>query len=127
MQRRTFFKTVFGGLGAAVAPSALAVRHRRTLIQESPIAGFQFYSGTAVWPRLDIGQVVDLVREPWNIHDGDAVAVFYGGAQIGYVPRAENRAVAQLLDRGDKLEARITRLMVAEDPWQRIRIAISLA
>ena len=127
MKRRTFFQYLLGGLGAAVALPVRATRARLNLIQESPVAGFQFYAGAEVWPSLQVGHALDLVRESENIHDPDAVAVYYQGAQLGYIPRAENDAVARLLDRDERLEARITRLKVEEDPWQRIRIGISRA
>ena len=67
-----------------------------------------------------------LVREPDNIHDPNAVAVYFHEEQLGYVPRVENTAIAQMLDRGEHLEASITQLTVDENPWQRIRIGISL-
>jgi hypothetical protein len=126
MKRRTFFKLLFGGLGAALAAPVLGAEGRRVLIQESPIAGFQFHSGEAVWPWLRVGQALRLVREPWNIHDSDAVAVYYRGAQIGYVPRAENSAVARMMDRGERIEANIVELSGDENPWNRIHIGISV-
>jgi hypothetical protein len=42
------------------------------------------------------------------------------------VPRAENRAVAQMLDRGENLKATITKMSEGEDPWERVRFSISL-
>jgi hypothetical protein len=93
-------------------------------IQESPIAGFQFHRGEAVWASLNVGDALKLIREPSNDNDPDAVAVYFCGEKLGYVPRAENSAVSQMLDRGENLEARISRLLVDDDPWQRIRITI---
>ena len=93
-------------------------------IQESPIAGFQFHRGEAVWASLSVGDALKLVREPANDNDPDAVAVYFRDEQLGYVPRAENSAVSQMLDRGEKLVARISRLQMSDDPWQRIRITI---
>jgi hypothetical protein len=126
MKRRTFFKLLFGGLGAAVVAPALGAEGRRVLIQKSPIAGFQFHSGEDVWPWLRVGQALELVRESWNIHDSNAIAVYYRGAQIGYVPRAENSAVARMMDRGERIEANIVELFDDENPWNRIHIGISL-
>lgn len=127
MKRRTFFKRLFGGLGAAAAGAAIAVETRSVLIQESPIAGFQFHQGNAIWPSLSVGAGLKLVREPQNIHDADAVAVYFQNEMLGYVPRGENSAIAQMLDRGESLAASVSRLQVADDPWERIRFNVFLA
>jgi hypothetical protein len=57
---------------------------------------------------------------------GDAVAVYFKTKKLGYVPRAENRVVAQMLDRGEYLEANISELWASENPWERILINITL-
>ena len=126
MQRRTFFRRLFGSVGAAVASKSVGTEDRSVLIQESPIAGFQFHRGDAMWPSLIVGQELRLVRESSNTHDPDAVAIYFQEEQLGYVPRGDNRAIAQMLDRGESLEARISKLLVDGDPWERIRITITL-
>jgi hypothetical protein len=126
MKRRTFFRRLFGGLGAAVTTPAVGADDRAVLIQESPIAGFQFHRGDAIWASLGVGEKLALVRESPNTHDPDAVAVYFQDDKLGYVPRAENSAIAQMLDRGETLEARISKLMIEEDPWERIRFTVSL-
>jgi hypothetical protein len=54
------------------------------------------------------------------------VAVYFQTNKLGYVPRTENIAIAQMLDRGKKLEARMSRLLTEENPWERVRIAVFL-
>jgi hypothetical protein len=126
MKRRTFFQRLFGSLGVAVASPVAVAASRPVLIQESPLAGFQFYRGDAIWPSMIVGAQLDLVREPNNSHDTNAVAVYFKKDKLGYVPRGENGAVAQMLDRGEKLVAKIVRLTVDEDPWQRVRFDVFL-
>ena len=126
MKRRTFFQRLFGSLGAAATGAAIAVETRSVLIQESPVAGFQFHQGDAIWPLLAIGAGLKLVREPENIHDADAVAVYFQNEMLGYVPRGENSAIAQMLDRGENLVTSISKLQVADDPWERIRFNVFL-
>ena len=126
MKRRTFFRRLFGSLGAAVTTPAVGADDRAVLIQESPIAGFQFHQGDAIWSSLAVGAALKLVREPKNTHDPDAVAVYFQDEMLGYVPRAENSAIAQMLDRGETLEASISKLVIEEDPWERIRFTVSL-
>lgn len=94
------------------------------LLQDSPLAGFQYHAGKTLWPQLQVGDVLDLVREPDNPHDAKAVRVEWRGHKLGYVPRRENADVARMLDRGQPLTARITRLAEVRDPWSRLRFEI---
>jgi hypothetical protein len=126
MKRRTFFRNLFGSLGAVAVSPTIGADNRSVLIQESAIAGFQFHRGDAIWGSLAVGARLSLVREPSNAHDPDAVAVFFKQEMLGYVPRAENRAVAQMLDRGENLKATITKMSEGEDPWERVRFSVSL-
>jgi hypothetical protein len=94
------------------------------LLQDSPLAGFQYHAGKAVWPQMRVGDALTLVREPDNRHDARAVRVEWQGRKIGYVPRRENADVARLMDGGQQLAARITRLADVRDPWSRVRFEI---
>ncbi len=96
----------------------------RMLVQSSPLAGFQFHAGKALWDQLKVGAPLTLVREPENPHDRNAVRVDWQGHTLGYVPRRENQAVAMHMDRGGRVEARISRLSLQRDPWQRIEFEI---
>jgi len=96
------------------------------LVQDSPLAGSQYHAVADVWPQLKVGDRLTLVREADNRHDRRAVRVDWNGHVLGYVPRAENRAVAAALDRGEHLEARITALRDEREPWRRIAFAVYL-
>jgi hypothetical protein len=96
----------------------------RMLVQNSPLAGFQYYAGRALWQQIKVGDPLDLVREPENPHDRNAVRVEWRGSKLGYLPRAENRAVAAELDRGTRLAARVAHLREDRSPWRRIGIDI---
>lgn len=96
----------------------------KVLVQSSPLAGFQFYAGRELWDEMKPGDALALVREPDNPHDAHAVRVEWRGRRLGYLPRAENRAVAAEMDRGGRVEGRIARLNRHVDPWRRIRIEV---
>ena len=98
----------------------------RILVQSSPLAGSQYYAMAEVWHLIRPGDRLTLVREPGNRHDRNAVRVDWNGQQIGYVPRAENRAVARALDAGETLEARVARLRDDPNPWRRVEIEVYL-
>lgn len=101
------------------APRSLA-QQVRIVVQSSPLAGFRYHDAAAVWSELKAGDPLELVREPANVHDTNAVRVEWRGRMLGYVPRAENAAVAWALDRGEPLQARISRLR--EHPNPRLRV-----
>ena len=110
----------------AVAAQVHAQTSARILVQSSPLAGFQFHEGKALWDRMNPGDALTLVREPDNAYDPRAVRVDWQGHKLGYVPRKENEAVARQMDRGNLLEARIVKLQKHRDPWKRIEFEVYL-
>lgn len=94
------------------------------LLQDSPLAGFQYHEGKQFWDEMKVGDELTLVREPENPYDAKAIRVDWRGHKLGYVPRRENNDIARLMDRGTRLEARISRLAESRDPWQRVRFEI---
>jgi len=94
------------------------------LVQNSPLAGFRYGEGAAVWPLLQLGDELQLVRETQNPHDPDAVRVDWRGRRLGYVPRRQNAALAWGLDRGTQLRARVSRLAEHPNPARRIEFEV---
>ena len=106
--------------------SAGAAESVSILVQSSPLAGSQYHALDAVWTQIRPGDRLTLTREAHNRHDRNAVRVDWNGQPLGYLPRRENRAVAQALDAGQTLEARVARLRDAPDPWQRVLLDVYL-
>jgi len=98
----------------------------RFLVQSSPLAGFRYHAAAEVWPELRVGDVLELLREPDNPHDAAAVSVSWRGRRLGYVPRRQNAAVAWALDRGERLQARISRLREHPNPARRMELEVFL-
>jgi hypothetical protein len=96
----------------------------RILVQSSPLAGIQFYTAKEWWAEMHVDDRLQLVREPDNRHDANAIRVEWKGHKLGYVPRRENQAVAQEMDRGAHLEAGISKLQRHRSPWQRLKMDI---
>jgi hypothetical protein len=125
-----------GELGPALAaptltptpapPLAAQTLLLRSLLQTSPVAGFQFHAGEVVWAQMRPGDSLALVRESQNRYDQRAVRLEWNGEKIGYVPRVDNAAISQLLDRDACLDAVITELRESADPWERIEFAVYL-
>ena len=96
----------------------------RVLVQQSPLAGSQYYAVGEQWQALQVGDHLDLIREPDNRHDRNAIRVEWRGQQLGYVPRASNRSIAAALDAGDRLSARVSSVSDNKNPWQRVAFEV---
>lgn len=108
-------------LVASTAGLAGAVR---ILVQSSPLAGFRYYAGEALWQEMREGDRLKLIREADNPHDAHAVRIEWRGQKLGYLPRAENRAVAAVMDKGEAIDARVAKLRQHRNPWQRVLIEV---
>lgn len=127
MSRRTFLKSLAAfACGVAFPAAAHAVSQGKTwkTLQTSPLAGFQYHYGEYLWPKLVTGQQLTLVREAANRFDDRAVRIDWQCHKIGYLPRTDNAAVSQLLDRGETLEAVIVGLESSSNPWNRVRVEV---
>jgi hypothetical protein len=96
----------------------------RLLVQSSPLAGFNYHQAPGVWRGMRVGDVLRLEREPDNAYDGRAVRVEWQGHKLGYVPRAHNAALAWAMDRGEVLDARVSRLQPHRNPRKRIEFEV---
>ena len=109
---------------ALVVATAAHAQSVRLLVQSSPLAGYRYHDAAAVWKELAVGDRLDLVREPANAHDANAVRVEWRGRKLGYVPRAENSALAWAMDRGEAVTARISALRERRNPRLRIEFEV---
>lgn len=125
MSRRSFLKNLAALTGGfAWLDSAHAHPVKRKILQMSPVAGFQYYAGDAVWSDIVVGQSVQLMREKENRYDERAVRVDWHGQKLGYLPWSDNAAVSQLLDCGERLEAVIVDLVESSTPWGRGKLEV---
>jgi len=92
------------------------------------IAGFAYYDGLDVIDQLRLGTKVSLQSEPENPYDPEAVAIYYKGLKLGYVPRYKNAMLSQLLyfGHGKILQARICSRDLSQHPERQFRIVIRL-
>jgi hypothetical protein len=106
------------------ASEAVPAGSVRILVQSSPLAGSQYYRLDQLQENIRVGDALELVREPDNRHDKNAVSVRWRGQALGYLPRKENRAVAKALDDGESVRAAVEKLTADADPWKRLRISV---
>ncbi len=99
-----------GVLAAAFFASPSWAAEAYIVVQRSVLAGLRHYDAGEVWLEMSAGDRLELVREPENSYDSNAIRVEWRGRKLGYLPRRDNPAVARQLDRGAALEARVARL-----------------
>jgi hypothetical protein len=120
--RTLFAAAVLAGL--YVLADRAAAQQVRILVQSSPLAGFSYSQAPDVWQGMRIGDALSLEREPDNVHDARAISVRWRGYKLGYVPRAQNAALARAMDRGENLDARVSRLQVHRNPRKRVEFEV---
>jgi hypothetical protein len=133
MERRRFLKlaacmSLFGFYPAAPIGSQDAPRFdtRTILLLKARVAGFRYYGGERVWTGIKPGDPVMLRREPHNPHDGRAVALYWHGEKLGYLPRVDNSVIAGLIDQGAPVDAHVIRKDMPGNPWERLEVKVEL-
>lgn len=118
-------KLVLAGLALlALWPEPGMAQQVRMLVQSSPLAGFRYHEAKAVFSDIRLGDRLELVREPDNPYDANAVRVEWRGMKLGYVPRRQNAALAWAMDRGESVSARVSRLREHRNPQERIQFEV---
>lgn len=62
------------------------------------IVGMEHQGTIGIVAALEPGVAVTLVREPENKFDKNAIAVWVDGQRVGYIPKAQNVALAAHID-----------------------------
>jgi len=86
-------------------------------LAEVRIAGFMFNDDPySLMYELHAGDTMELVREPDNPFDEDAIKVLnrYGN-KIGYIPRRYNPVIARLMDGGKEIYGILERVVNYSD------------
>ena len=130
MDRRRFISNILAlPAFALLRPGQLIAKPKTTaqpelLLQESPIAGFHYYDGEIVFYDLYPGLALQLKRQPNNHRDKNAIEIHCALGKLGYVPKAANTTLAQMMDQGIELKAELTRLKESSDTWQMARFKV---
>ena len=74
------------------------------------LAGVSFEGRQDTIAGLQLGMQLDLVRQPDNPVDANAIAVHYGALQIGFINKNIAKHIAPLIDGGARYRARVESL-----------------
>ena len=91
------------------------------------IAGFTYWDGVEALAGVKIGSRLVLSCERDNPYDPEAVALYFGNAKLGYIPKSKNKQISQFLFFGHEIfEAFVCQIDLDEHPERQIRVAIKL-
>lgn len=89
------------------------------------VAGVQFRLGyQRALETIQEGDSLDLIAEPTNQYDPNAVQVHFEGIFLGYVPKALSGLVAEALRTGNYYEASLTKLNRDEKPYKMFKVKV---
>jgi HIRAN domain len=122
--RRAFLRGAGGALGLVGAAGALGLAPRRPAMAgatppasaglallTSYVAGAAYHGAAAELAELGPGTLLELRRDRANAYDPRSVEVRSPkGTRLGYVPRIDNQALANLMDAGLPVSARVSSL-----------------
>jgi hypothetical protein len=138
MDRLTFLKSMLGNAALlTIPPLELLPKEEQDrlawskdchliFIYDTYIRGFQFHQGPELITRIKPEDTLDLVREYTNEHDDNAVAVYWEGHKLGYLPMFENISLAGMIDHGLLLKCHVVYTQPKAKPWEQCFIAIDL-
>jgi len=138
MDRLTFLRSMLGNTAlltlpplALLSPSeqdrlAWTEECQGIFVFDTYVRGFSHYQGPALLPKMKADDPLDLVREYDNEHDTNAVAVYWEGHKLGFLPMGENVSLAYMLDHGLLLEASVVYTQPECPPWEQLFMAVHL-
>lgn len=89
------------------------------------LAGFSYYDGVFAVDQLEIGQQLELVPEPDNQYDKQAVMVCLSDYKLGYIPRTHNSEISKILNAGHKIfSAYVQMVNRRAHPEEQVRVVV---
>lgn len=138
MERRDFIRKMLGlGTLVSVPPLGFLSGWQREKydwtnnsfsvpIYDDFIRGMWYYEGRNNSHWINIGDPLDLVREPENKYDRNAIEIYWKALKLGYLPREDNLVLSNLLDRGMLLKADVKEVYANNSLHERIRINVEI-
>ena len=125
MNRIDFIKNVFGLFGASVLPINAFQEYEKIYVLQCFVRGFKYYEGPKLLNIMTNGSSLQLVREPNNKYDEDAIKLVYNNKKIGYIPAEENSLLSKIIDANLlELVAEISHVEPNAATWENVHIAI---
>lgn len=130
MNRIEFLQRFLGSGLLLTSPNIIAktepIAHKEILLYEGFVAGFVHYKGNDLLHQMKHSDALDLVREPENAYDEKAIAVYWQGEKIGFMPQLDNKVLAAILDAALPCTAHIAAIYPKNPNWEKMLFGITL-
>lgn len=126
MKRSTFLKSILGVGALATISYEVSKEFEKIYLLQCFVRGFQYYEGPRLLSKIknNFG-ILELCREANNPHDKYALALYFEGNKIGYIPRESNKTLSRLIDAQlIELQAEITNVEPNAATWENVRLAV---
>lgn len=125
MQRSTFLKNLIGLYGIASLPLEMVKQYHKVYLLQCFVRGFRYYNGPKIISEINKSGLLELVREPENKYDNNAIALYFNNQKIGFIPMESNEILSVLIDADLlKVQAEITHIEPQAADWEKIHVAI---
>jgi len=88
------------------------------------IAGVKFHQLDTVIDELTLDMVLDLVPEPTNKFDPNAVKIMHNGVMLGYVPKKFSSEVSARIEAGQVVTCKLIEINRTAQPWEKAKVTI---
>jgi hypothetical protein len=88
-------------------------------------AGVQFHDFKSIADKMEVGTVCQLVAEPTNQYDPNAVVIEYQGFHLGYVPKELSSTIAGYLTT-DTVTCTVTALDMKKKTYEQLEVELTV-
>jgi len=125
MKRADFLQRLIGVAIFGKLPISTLITKRKVYLLQCFVAGFRHYKGMELLEEMEVNDLLELSREPDNVYDDFAIALYWQQEKIGFIPAEFNETIARLLDaEALPLLASITHLKKDVKPWENVVVAV---
>jgi hypothetical protein len=98
-------------------------QEEKTELLDFYVAGLRFYKYSEVKNLITVGSKIDLVPEPENQYDPNAVQLHFQGMMIGFVPKKHSAYVSAIFEVGG-IHCVVKEINPQEKPYLQLNCSI---
>ncbi|HPN19862.1 MAG TPA: HIRAN domain-containing protein [Chitinophagales bacterium] len=124
MERSDFLKTLGLGIGGLIMPSNSFINVQSIKIYDNYVKGMKHYNFNEISHQIKEGDELQLLRAPENTYDSFAIRVLYKEQKLGYIAAFENVVLANMMDKGVKLNAFVSQIDLTRNIYEALAVEI---